>query len=96
MSFSKPAIFLDRDGTLVHDHGYTYRIEDFAWVTGAPTALRRFHDAGLNIFVVTNQGGIGLGVLTEQDLRRFHEHLCSEAIRAGSIIKDIAFCIPGT
>lgn len=93
MSFWKPAIFFDRDGTLTRDKGYTYRIGDFEWVTGAPAALRRFHDAGLDIFMVTNQGGIGLGIFTEQDLHRFHEHLCGEAIRAGSIIKDIAFCI---
>jgi D-glycero-D-manno-heptose 1,7-bisphosphate phosphatase len=93
MSFSKPAIFFDRDGTLIQDRGYTYRIEDFAWVTGAPAALGRLHNAGLDIFIVTNQGGIGLGIFTDQDLHRFHEHLCCEAVRTGSMIKDIAFCI---
>lgn len=89
----KPAIFLDRDGTLVRDRGYTYRIEDFAWVTGAPEAIRKFHEAGFAIFVVTNQGGIGLGMFTEQDMHRFHSHLCIEAEKNGARITDIAFCM---
>src|SRR6266536_1475885 len=93
MRGSKPAVFLDRDNTLIVDRGYTYRIEDFAWVNGAPIALRRFHDAGLPILIVTNQSGVGLGIFNEQELQRFHHHLCSEAERHGAKISDIAFCV---
>ena len=45
----KPAIFLDRDNTLIHDDGYIFEIEKFAWITGAVAALRRFHQAKLSI-----------------------------------------------
>jgi len=50
----KPAIFLDRDDTLIRDDGYIYEIEKFAWISGAAEALKRFHQAGLPVFIVTN------------------------------------------
>lgn len=59
----KPAIFLDRDDTLIRDDGYIYEIEKFAWISGAAAALKRFHQARLPVFIVTNQGGIGRGIL---------------------------------
>lgn len=88
----KPAIFIDRDNTLTHDHGYTHDIADFVWVTGAVDALRLFADAGLDIFIVTNQGGIGRGLFTQADMRAFHHHLTSELGKSGVKITDIAFC----
>lgn len=89
----RPAVFLDRDGTLVIDHGYVHRIEDFAWVNGAEQALRRLHQLGIPVLVATNQGGVGLGLYTESDLRAFHSHLRTEAWRAGGNITDIAYCV---
>ena len=38
----KPAIFLDRDNTLIRDDGYIFEIEKFTWITGAVAALKRF------------------------------------------------------
>ena len=93
MAPPRPGIFLDRDNTLIVDHGYTFRIEEFAWVTGAPAAVRRFCEAGLEVFIVTNQGGVGLGMFSEQDLTRFHVHLGCEAERHGAKITDIAYCV---
>jgi D-glycero-D-manno-heptose 1,7-bisphosphate phosphatase len=55
----KPAIFIDRDNTLTRDRGYTWDIADFDWIDGAVEALQLFSKAGLDIFIVTNQGGIG-------------------------------------
>jgi D-glycero-D-manno-heptose 1,7-bisphosphate phosphatase len=86
------AVFLDRDDTLVVDGGYTHRVEDFVWVKGADAALRRLHRSGIRVFVITNQGGIGLGLFSELDMHRFHSHLRAEAVRSGGQITDIAFC----
>src|SRR5262245_50252464 len=88
----RTAVILDRDGTLVVDRGYTYRIEDFAWVKGADAALRRLNRSGIPVFIATNQGGIGLGLFTEVAMQQFHSHLCAEAVRSGGKITDIAFC----
>ena len=57
-----PAIFLDRDNTLTIDEGYNFEIDKFQWVNGAPLALHAFHKAGIPVFIVTNQGGIGRGL----------------------------------
>ena len=88
----QPAIFLDRDDTLNIDVQYTHKISDFCWVRGAPEALQLFSEAGLDVFIVTNQGGIGRGIFTESDMHRFNDHLIAEAAAKGGQIKDVAFC----
>lgn len=89
---NKPAIFIDRDNTLTHDRGYTWDIADFDWIDGAVEALQLFSKAGLDIFIVTNQGGIGRGFFTEADMHAFHAHLQGELAKADVTITDIAFC----
>ena len=88
----KPAIFIDRDNTLTRDHGYTWDIADFAWIDGAVEALQLFAEAGLDIFIVTNQGGIGRGFFKLADMHAFHDHLQSELVKTRVTITDIAFC----
>ena len=88
----KPAIFLDRDNTLTIDRGYAFEIEKFQWVSGAPPALNAFQKAGIPVFVVTNQGGIGRGLFTLDDMHLFHRHLQRMAQSVGGEIRDIAFC----
>jgi D-glycero-D-manno-heptose 1,7-bisphosphate phosphatase len=63
----RPAAFLDRDGTLIHD---AHDLRDPALVRlidGVPAALRQLADAGYALIVVTNQSGIARGLLTEAD-----------------------------
>ncbi|MDA7598664.1 HAD family hydrolase [Alphaproteobacteria bacterium] len=88
----RPAIFLDRDDTLNLDEGYTQKISDFGWIKGAPEALRLFKNAGLDVYIVTNQGGIGRGIFTQEQMQNFNDHLCAEAIKIGGVIKDVAWC----
>ena len=88
----QPAIFLDRDDTLNIDVSYTYKVSDFDWVRGAPEALKLFSEVGLDVFIVTNQGGIGRGLFHEADMHAFNDKLCSDAAQAGAPITDIAFC----
>jgi D-glycero-D-manno-heptose 1,7-bisphosphate phosphatase len=63
----RAAVFLDRDGTIVHDMHYLSRPEQLALISGVPDALRRLSAAGLPLIVVTNQSGIGRGLFTEAD-----------------------------
>lgn len=86
------AVFFDRDNTLTVDHGYTWKTEDFAWIPGAPQALALFHHHAIPCFIVTNQGGIGRGLFTETQMHSFNTLLCSEAKKAGGLIRDVAFC----
>ncbi|MGC6485008.1 MAG: D-glycero-alpha-D-manno-heptose-1,7-bisphosphate 7-phosphatase [Candidatus Puniceispirillales bacterium] len=86
------AIFLDRDGVINIDHGYTHRIADFALVDGAAAAIRRANAAGYLVLVVTNQGGIGLGYYGHEDVRLFHQHMQAELAREQALITDFAYC----
>lgn len=64
---ARPAVFLDRDGTIVQDVNYLARPEQLKLIAGATEAMRRLADAGLPLVVITNQSGIGRGMLTEVD-----------------------------
>ena len=86
------AVFFDRDNTLTKDDGYCHKIADFAWIDGAPEALARLARAQVPVFIVTNQGGIGKGIFTTQQMHDFNNHLQAQAKLAGGKIHDIAFC----
>ena len=86
------AIFLDRDGVINVDDGYTHKIEDFQLIDGAAAAIRRANEAGYIVLVVTNQGGIGLGYYDHDDVDAFHEHMQSTLKAEGAMIADFAYC----
>lgn len=60
----RPAVFLDRDGTINVDTHYLRRPEDVALLPGAAEAIARLNRAGVPVIVVSNQSGIGRGLLT--------------------------------
>jgi D-glycero-D-manno-heptose 1,7-bisphosphate phosphatase len=88
----RPAVFLDRDGTLNEDFGYVHRFEDFRWLPGAKDAIRRLNAAGVYVFVVTNQSGVARGLFDEAAMIALHDWLADEARRAGGTIDDVRFC----
>lgn len=72
----RPAIFLDRDGTLNEDVGYLDRFERLALFPWSLDAVRLLRRAGYSVVVVTNQGGVARGFVAESfvaDVRRFIE-----------------------
>jgi D-glycero-D-manno-heptose 1,7-bisphosphate phosphatase len=85
----KPAVFLDRDGVLIEERNYLHRVEDVVFLPGVAVALRRLSDAGLRLFIVSNQSGVGRGYFTLADVERVNEHLCRELARAGVRLEKI-------
>ena len=88
----KPALLLDRDGTLNVDRGWVHRPEDFAWVEGAREAIRWANDRGLLVLVITNQAGIARGLYTEADFRAFTAWIDAELAAAGAHVDATYHC----
>lgn len=63
------AVFVDRDGTIIHDADYCSSAEQVQVFDGAAAALRQLKQAGFKIIVITNQSGIGRGFFTENEYR---------------------------
>jgi len=72
---ARPAVFLDRDGTVVEERDYLARAEDVHLVPGAADAIRRLRRAGFAVVLVTNQSGIARGLYTEDDYRAVQARL---------------------
>jgi D-glycero-D-manno-heptose 1,7-bisphosphate phosphatase len=92
MPAARPALFLDRDGVINLDRHYVFRREDFEWVDGAQTVIRRFNDMGWWVFVVTNQSGIARGYYTEEKMQALHDWMSAELGAAGAHIDRIYHC----
>ena len=88
----KPAVFLDRDGTLNLDTGYVHRIADFRWLPGAADAIRALNHGGYWVFVVTNQSGVARGLYDEAAIRDLHDWMKGELSAVGARIDDIRYC----
>jgi D-glycero-D-manno-heptose 1,7-bisphosphate phosphatase len=86
------AVFLDRDGTINVEKGYLHRIEDFAFIPGAPQAIRMLKDAGFLVIVITNQSGIARGYYPVRAVSRLHEHMDDELARFGASIDAYYVC----
>lgn len=86
------AIFLDRDGTLVHPRHYPTRPADLRLYDNIADGLRCLQRAGFRLIVVTNQSGIAQGYLSEGDLRIMHAHLTRELARLDVRLDGIYFC----
>ena len=88
----RQALFLDRDGTLVHPGRYPSRPEDLHLYDGIGPQLRVLQEAGFRLVIITNQAGIARGYFTEADLRRMHAHLTSELAFLGVHLDAIYYC----
>src|SRR5262249_45434690 len=88
----RPAVFLDRDGTLNHDAGHVHRVADFRWLPGAVNAIRRLNGGGYYVFVVTNQSGVARGLSHEAALLKLHGWMNDELGGAGARIDDVRYC----
>lgn len=92
LPLSRPALFLDRDGVINHDDGYTYRIDDFKWIDGAIDTIRQANRANWFVFVVTNQAGVARGFYTEEDVQKLHNWINEELSLYGAHIDDFRYC----
>ena len=88
----RPVAFLDRDGTLNIDDGYTHKIEDLRWSKDAIAAIKRLNEANYYVVVVTNQAGVARGYYGEDDVRKFHVEMQRQLAEAGAWIDAFYMC----
>jgi histidinol-phosphate phosphatase family protein len=88
----RPAVFLDRDGTLIEHVPYLRDPAKVQLLPGAAGALQRFRRAGFASVLVTNQSAIGRGMLTPERLDRIHAEMNRQLAARGATIDAIYFC----
>lgn len=86
------ALFLDRDGTLVHARHYPSHPDELCLYEGVAASLVPFQEAGFLIVLITNQGGLAHGYFSEQQLELMHEHLAAELARHGARLDGVYYC----
>jgi D-glycero-D-manno-heptose 1,7-bisphosphate phosphatase len=86
------ALFLDRDGTLIHPFHYPTRPEQMLLYEGLGPALQRLQDMGFLLILITNQSGLARGYFTRADLERMHDALCHKLAQLGVRLDDIYYC----
>ena len=88
------AVLLDRDG-VINDHALDYVTswEQFRLMPDALEALRRLHQAGWLVLVVTNQSAVGRGMMTEAELEGIHSRMQALVEQGGGRIERV-FCCP--
>ena len=87
-----PAVFLDRDGTLVEEAGYLDRLERMVLLPYSIDAVRLLNRAGYRVVVVTNQAGVAHGHFTEEFVRGLHQHLAERFRVGGALIDAFYYC----
>jgi D-glycero-D-manno-heptose 1,7-bisphosphate phosphatase len=89
---NRPAIFLDRDGTLNVEKNYLHKPADWEWIPGSVQAIRQINEMGWLAIVVTNQAGIARGFYQEEDVTRLHRHVDGLLAAAGARIDAYYMC----
>src|ERR1044071_8272140 len=86
-----PAVFIDRDDTIMPDCGYCSHPKDVRIFPGVPEALRRLKSRGYKLIIITNQSGIGRGLFTLDQYRAVE----SEVLRQlGDGLVDATYYCP--
>jgi D,D-heptose 1,7-bisphosphate phosphatase len=85
-------ILLDRDGTIIVDHGYVGTIDRVDFIDGAPEAIAQFNRAGIPVAVVTNQAGVARGYYEIDDVVAVHKHIARQLAVRDAHIDLFVYC----
>ena len=88
----RPAIFLDRDGTLNEERGYITELSQFSLYPYAAEAVRLINEAGWLAVVITNQAGIARGLYPEEFLHDVHTVMQSQLEQQGARLDGVYYC----
>ncbi len=92
MKESRKAVFVDRDGTLNYDNGYTYKTSELKIYEDMIPLLKTYYENGYIIIVITNQSGINRGYYTVEEMDSFNTKLAEIFMKHGIKIEDFFYC----
>ena len=88
----RAGVLLDRDGTIIVDHGYVGSVDRVEFIAGAVEAIASFNHAGIPVAVVTNQAGVAKGKYGIDDVILVHKHISGHLAGYGAHVDLFAFC----
>ncbi len=88
------SLFLDRDGVInvKRDNDYVKCIEEFVFIDGAVEAIAAFTGLFNRIVIVTNQQGVGKGIMSHEDLKEVHNYMELHLEEKGGKLDAIYYC----
>lgn len=89
---SRAGVLLDRDGTIIVDHGYVGSVDRVEFIAGSIEAIAALNEAGIPLAVVTNQAGVARGYYDIDDVHQVHKHMIAELARKGAHVDIWLFC----
>ena len=89
---SRPGILLDRDGTIIVDHGYVGSVDRVEFIEGAPEAIAMFNRAGIPVVLVTNQAGVARGFDGVDDVTQVHRYIAARLAEDGAHLDLFLSC----
>ncbi len=89
---TQPAVFLDRDGTIIDEVGYLNHLDRVRLYPWTAEAIRKLNQAGLPAIVVTNQSGVGRGYFAEELVHQVHETIARALAAEGARLDAFYYC----
>lgn len=89
---NQAGVLLDRDGTIIVDHGYVGSVDRVEFIAGSIEAIAALNEAGIPVAVVTNQAGVARGYYGIEDVHQVHKHMIAELARKGAHVDLWLFC----
>lgn len=88
----RPGVLLDRDGTIIIDHGYVGSVDRVDFIDGALEAIARFNQAGIPVAVITNQAGVARGFYGIEDVAAVHAYMSRRLAEHDAYIDLFVYC----
>ena len=89
--YTRPAIFLDRDGVINYDYGYVHQIKNFKLRPGVLRGLKYLIKKKFLIFIITNQAGIGKKIFSEKKFIKLHKDINTRLKKFNIFINDVQY-----
>jgi histidinol-phosphate phosphatase family protein len=88
----RPGVLLDRDGTIIVDHGHVGSVDRVDFIDGAAEAIARLNRARVPVAVVTNQAGVARGLYGISDVEEVHRHIGIRLAEHGAHVDQFFYC----